>query len=219
MDNRPNHAYRFKRLFDLLISSTALLLLSPLLLLITLLVMLTMGYPPIFRQMRPGLGGKPFAIYKFRTMREALDEEGKSLSDSERLTHFGRFLRKTSLDELPELFNVFKGEMSLVGPRPLLMRYYPYYTKTEQLRHTVRPGITGWAQIHGRNLVDWDRRLALDVWYVQNMSFHLDLKIIFSTLMKIFHADGIIVDPSSVMLDLDEERRAQARGDFNDPTN
>jgi sugar transferase EpsL len=205
-----NNGYWGKRLFDVLVSAVALLVLSPLLIVLAVAVLLTMGYPAIFRQMRPGLKGEPFAIYKFRTMRDEFDAEGNSLSDGERLTRFGRFLRKTSLDELPELFNIFKGEMSLVGPRPLLMRYYPYYTETEQLRHTVRPGVTGWAQIHGRNLLDWDSRLAMDVWYVQNMSLMLDIKIIFATFMKIFRADGIVVDPSSVMLNLDEERRGKA---------
>jgi sugar transferase EpsL len=204
--NKPALGYQGKRLFDILLSGLALLLLSPLLALLALAVLLTMGYPAIFRQMRPGLNGKPFAIYKFRTMRDEFDAEGKSLPDGQRLTRFGRFLRKTSLDELPELFNILKGEMSLVGPRPLLMRYYPYYTETEQLRHTVRPGVTGWAQIHGRNMLDWDSRLALDVWYVQNMNFLLDMRIIFGTFMKIFRADGIVVDPASVMLNLDEER-------------
>lgn len=195
-----------KRLFDIVVSIVALSLLMPVLLIVMLLVKIKLGSPVFFRQTRPGLNGKPFQMVKFRTMRDAFDEDGKPLPDSERITPFGRFLRSTSLDELPELWNVLKGDMSLVGPRPLLLKYMSFYTGEEITRHDVRPGITGWAQINGRNTSPWSERLALDVWYVKNRSFLLDLKIILKTLLKVVKKEGVIEDPTGAMKDLDEER-------------
>jgi sugar transferase EpsL len=180
-----------KRAFDLVISAAALLVLAPFLLLIALLVRLTLGSPILYRQMRPGLHARPLALLKFRTMTEARDKEGSLLPDSRRLTHFGRFLRRASLDELPEFWNVLKGEMSLVGPRPLLMRYLDRYTPAQMRRHEVRPGITGWAQVNGRNALTWEEKFALDVWYVDNRSFWLDLKIIALTIWKSIRREGI----------------------------
>ncbi len=182
---------RGKRLFDLALTVPALILLGPLLLVLALLVRWQLGTPVLFRQQRPGLHGRPFWLYKFRTMTEARDVEGRLLPDEQRLTPFGRFLRSTSLDELPELFNVLRGEMSLVGPRPLLMAYLERYTPTQRRRHEVRPGLTGWAQINGRNALDWPQRLALDVWYVDHLSFGLDLRIMLITLVKIWRREGI----------------------------
>ena len=180
-----------KRLFDLAVGSVAFVLLLPLLLLLGILIRFLLGRPVLFRQRRPGLLGKPFTIYKFRTMTGERDADGNLLPDAERLTPFGRFLRITSLDELPELFNVLKGDMSLVGPRPLLMRYLDRYTPEQMRRHEVRPGITGWAQVNGRNTLTWEERFALDVWYVENRSLWLDLKIILRTVWKVVACDGI----------------------------
>ncbi len=182
---------RGKRLFDLALTVPALLVLSPLLGALALLVRWQLGAPVLFRQQRPGLHGRPFILYKFRTMTEDRDAEGRLLPDDQRLTAFGRFLRSTSLDELPELFNVLRGEMSLVGPRPLLMAYLERYTPTQRRRHEVRPGLTGWAQINGRNALDWPQRLALDVWYVDHLSFALDLRIMLITLVKMWRREGI----------------------------
>lgn len=195
-----------KRLLDLIISLAALVLLLPVIGLLAILVRLKLGSPIFFIQERPGLGAHPFNLLKFRTMTDARDERGQLLPDSIRLTRFGRILRGASLDELPELLNVVKGEMSLVGPRPLLTKYLAYYREDERLRHTVRPGITGWAQVKGRNSLSWDERLALDVWYVNNSSLRLDARIILLTLGSVLRQDGIIVDPRSAMLDLDQER-------------
>jgi sugar transferase EpsL len=180
-----------KRLFDLLISLLALLLLSPLLGLLVLLVHVKLGSPVLFRQQRPGLHGRPFTLIKFRTMIDQRDAHGNLLPDADRLTKFGKFLRASSLDELPELWNVLKGEMSLVGPRPLLMHYLPLYTPEQARRHEVRPGITGWAQVNGRNALSWEDKFALDVWYVDHHTLWLDLKIIFLTLLKIIKRHGI----------------------------
>ena len=180
-----------KRLFDLVIASFALLLLFPVLLLVAWLVHRRLGSPVLFRQVRPGLHGKPFEMVKFRTMRDAFDTEGNALPDAERLTPFGRFLRSTSLDELPELWNVIKGDMSLVGPRPLLMEYLPLYSKEQARRHEVRPGITGWAQVYGRNAVSWPENFALDIWYVDNRSLLLDIRILLLTIKKVFVREGI----------------------------
>lgn len=180
-----------KRLFDLAVAVPALVVLGPVLGVLALLVRWQLGAPVLFRQQRPGLHGRPFTLYKFRTMTEARDAEGRLLPDAQRLTPFGRFLRSTSLDELPELFNVVRGDMSLVGPRPLLMQYLERYTPTQRRRHEVRPGITGWAQVNGRNALDWPQRLALDVWYVDHLSFALDLRIIFITMVKILRREGI----------------------------
>lgn len=181
-----------KRLFDILASAFGLLLLSPVILIIAWQVSRKLGSPVFFRQTRPGLHGKPFEMIKFRTMRDAYDADGKPLPDSERITPFGRFLRSTSLDELPELWNVLKGDMSLVGPRPLLMEYMDYYTEEEMLRHTVRPGVTGLAQVSGRNALTWEQKLGLDVEYVQKQSFLFDIKIILTTIKKVFKREDIL---------------------------
>jgi len=188
---RTRSQYATKRTLDLIVGSFLLLLTAPLLGLSALLVHVTLGPPVLFRQQRPGMYGRPFVIYKFRTMTEARDAHGKLLPDRQRLTPFGRFLRITSLDETPELINVLVGEMSLVGPRPLLMRYLERYTPEQMRRHEVRPGITGWAQVNGRNAITWEQKFALDVWYVDHMSFLLDLKIILMTARKIISREGI----------------------------
>jgi sugar transferase EpsL len=198
-----------KRVFDLVLSLTALVVLLPLLALIAILVWFKLGWPIIFCQPRAGLAGEPFFLYKFRTMTDARDRDGRLLPDRDRLTPFGEFLRRTSLDELPELYNVIKGDLSLVGPRPLFIRYIPYYSKREQLRHTINPGITGWAQIHGRNYLPWDDRLALDVWYVENWSLWLDIKILLKTAAKVVGQDGVSADPDEAESDLDQERGEQ----------
>src|SRR5690554_4455062 len=180
-----------KRLFDIVAGGLGLLLLAPLLLAIGLLVRRKLGAPILFRQTRPGLNGKPFEMIKFRTMLDATDKHGNPLPDEQRMTPFGSFLRATSLDELPELWNVLKGDMSLVGPRPLLMEYLPLYSKEQFRRHEVRPGVTGWAQVNGRNAISWEDKFKLDVWYVDNQSFWLDLKILFLTVKKVLVRDGI----------------------------
>ena len=180
-----------KRLFDLLASALALIVLSPLLALTALLVRLQLGGPILFRQQRPGYKGRPFHIFKFRTMTDRFAPDSSLLPDSERLTRFGRILRSTSLDELPELFNILRGEMSVVGPRPLLMEYLPLYSAEQARRHDMPPGLTGWAQVHGRNALSWQDKFRLDVWYVDHWSFWLDLKIIFLTLAKVFQREGI----------------------------
>ena len=180
-----------KRTLDLVLSAGALLLLSPLITALALLVRARLGTPVLFRQQRPGLGGIPFVLYKFRTMTDDRDVQGRPLSDTERLTPFGRFLRSTSLDELPELLNVLHGKMSLVGPRPLLVQYLERYTPEQARRHEVRPGITGWAQVNGRNTLTWEQKFALDVWYVDHMSLALDVKIIALTIAKTIKREGI----------------------------
>jgi sugar transferase EpsL len=180
-----------KRLFDLLFTSLGLLVISPLLLLLALLVAVADGTPVLFRQRRPGLHGRPFILYKYRTMREARDDQGALLPDRQRLTGVGRLLRSLSLDELPELLNVLRGEMSLVGPRPLLMQYLERYTPEQARRHQVLPGITGWAQINGRNAVSWEQKFELDVWYVDHASFWLDVRILAITAWKVFSRQGI----------------------------
>ncbi|MFD2427463.1 sugar transferase [Sphingobium scionense] len=180
-----------KRLLDMMIAATALILLSPLLVIVALLVRLNLGAPILFRQLRPGLHGRPFQMLKFRTMRDAYDRDGVPLADADRITGFGRFLRSTSLDELPGLWSVLKGDMSLVGPRPLLMEYLPLYSPQQARRHEVRPGITGWAQVNYRNALSWDRKFALDLWYVEHRSFMLDLKILLLTVRKVLVRDGI----------------------------
>ena len=180
-----------KRIFDFLVSLLALVILSPVLVVLSLLVILFLGLPVIFSQARPGLNGKIFRLYKFRTMRTLRDASGNLLPDEQRLTRFGRFLRSSSLDELPELFNVLKGQMSLVGPRPLLVQYLDRYTPEQARRHHVLPGITGWAQVNGRNALSWEEKFALDVWYVDHRTFWLDIKILLMTLGKIFKREGI----------------------------
>lgn len=183
-----------KRLFDAALSAGSLILLSPVLLTTSYLVKKKLGSPVFFTQTRPGKDGKPFNMIKFRTMRDANDAEGNPLPDSERLTPFGQLLRSTSIDELPELWNVLKGDMSLVGPRPLLMEYLPLYNAEQAQRNLVRPGITGWAQINGRNAISWDEKFKLDTWYVNNQSFLLDLKILALTVKKVLIRDGITAE-------------------------
>ena len=180
-----------KRFFDFFGAAIGLLLFSPLLLVLFFLIRRKLGTPVFFTQTRPGLRGRPFRMIKFRTMTDARDKTGNLLPDAERLTPFGRFLRSASLDELPELFNILAGDMSLVGPRPLLMEYLPLYNARQAKRHDVRPGLTGWAQINGRNALSWEEKFELDVWYVENRSFWLDLKIIFLTIKKVLVREGI----------------------------
>ncbi len=180
-----------KRLFDLVAMGVGCLLIWPVLLALPLMVKIMLGAPIFFRQQRPGLHGTSFFMYKFRTMTNERGGDGTLLSDDQRLTSFGRFLRSASLDELPELINVFKGEMSLVGPRPLLMEYLPLYSEEQFRRHEVKPGITGWAQVNGRNAISWEDKFEFDVWYVDNQSFWLDIKILWMTLIKVFKREGI----------------------------
>ena len=188
-----------KRVLDLIVSSVGLILFSPIFAAIALMVWITMGSPVLFRQLRPGLHGKPFTIFKFRTMKEIRNEHGELLPDEMRFTRVGDFLRKTSLDELPEMFNVIKGEMSLVGPRPLLMEYLDRYTPEQARRHEVKPGITGWAQVNGRNAISWEEKFKYDVWYVDNWSLYLDLKIICLTVVKVLKREGISAEGYATM--------------------
>ena len=180
-----------KRIFDIVGVLVAGIILAPFILMLSLIVWWKLGKPLFFYQQRPGLHGKPFTMYKFRTMSDARDRAGNLLPDEQRLTRFGRFLRSTSLDELPELFNVLKGDMSLVGPRPLLMRYLERYTPEQARRHEVKPGITGWAQVNGRNAISWEEKFALDVWYVEHQSIWLDMRILALTLWKVLKREGI----------------------------
>lgn len=188
-----------KRLFDMLVSGLALVVLSPFLAALALLVRWRLGKPILFRQVRPGMDARPFEMLKFRSMTDVRGADGTLLPDAERLTRFGRFLRSTSLDELPELWNVLKGDMSLVGPRPLLMEYLPLYSPEQARRHEVRPGITGWAQVNGRNALSWDDKFALDVWYVDNRSFCLDLKIVALTVVRVLKRSGISAEGEATM--------------------
>lgn len=188
-----------KRLFDIVASFCALVLLSPVILLVAWKISKNLGKPVLFRQKRPGLNGDIFEMTKFRSMRDTVDESGNELPDSERLTPFGEKLRASSLDELPGLWNVLKGDMSLVGPRPLLVEYLPLYSTEQARRHEVRPGITGWAQVNGRNALSWEDKFKLDVWYVDNQSFWLDLKILFLTVKKVFVKEGISADGEATM--------------------
>lgn len=183
-----------KRIIDLLISLSGFLIMLPFILMIAILVKYKLGSPVIFKQQRPGLNGKPFYLYKFRSMSDERDNEGKLLPDYERLTPFGIFLRKLSLDELPQLINVIKGDLSLVGPRPLLMDYLPLYSEEQAKRHLVKPGITGWAQVNGRNVISWEEKFKYDVWYVENQTLLLDMKILWLTLKKVVRSEGIIHD-------------------------
>ncbi|TOB51441.1 sugar transferase [Vibrio parahaemolyticus] len=183
-----------KRLFDFCASLFGLVLLSPIIALVAWKIRKNLGSPVLFRQTRPGLHGKPFEMVKFRTMKDAVDAQGNPLPDSERMTPFGDKLRNSSLDELPELWNVLKGEMSLVGPRPLLMQYLPLYSQEQARRHEVRPGVTGWAQINGRNAISWEDKFKLDVWYVDNRNLWLDIKILFLTVKKVCVKEGISAD-------------------------
>lgn len=189
-----------KRAFDIFCSALALLLFWPVLLILYVLVRVNLGSPALFHQQRPGLHGRPFMMVKFRTMLDALDANGNPLPDDVRLTRFGRLLRATSLDELPELWNVLKGDMSLVGPRPLLMEYLPLYNAEQARRHEVRPGITGWAQVNGRNALSWPQKFALDVWYVDNRSLLLDIRILLLTVKKVFVREGISAEGQATTL-------------------
>jgi len=189
--NRKRISLKIKRLIDIVGSVIAILIFSPLMLIIALLILKNMGTPIIFRQKRAGYKGQPFTIYKFRTMLEIRDKNGALLPDDKRLTPLGKFLRKSSLDELPEFWNVLKGDMSLVGPRPLLVEYLERYTPEQMRRHEVKPGITGWAQIHGRNAITWEDKFRYDVWYVDNWSLWLDLKILALTVLKVIKQEGI----------------------------
>ena len=188
-----------KRLFDIIISIGALLLLAPVLVIVAWLLRRKLGDSVLFRQTRPGLHGKPFLMIKFRTMTDEQDDNGELLPDSMRLTKFGEFLRYSSLDELPELWNVLRGEMSLVGPRPLLMEYLPLYTPEQFRRHEVRPGITGWAQVNGRNSISWEEKFAMDAWYVENRSFWLDVRILFLTIKNVLSRRGINAEGEATM--------------------
>lgn len=203
-----------KRWLDLLVAACALVVLAPLLLVLGLAVRLFLGSPVLFRQQRPGRHGQLFGLIKFRSMRDLRDEHGNNLPDSARLTRFGRLLRATSLDELPELWNVLKGDMSLVGPRPLMPRYLPYYTPEEMRRHDVRPGVTGWSQIRGRNAVSWPQRFQDDLWYIDHLSLTLDVKILFLTVWKVVRREGINHQPDRPMPAFDEYARAEGRKGF-----
>lgn len=195
---KPRGTYRGKRLLDLAISIPVLVAAAPLMAAIGCVVRLKMGSPVVFRQLRPGFREQPFEMFKFRTMNDKRDADGELLPDGERLTTLGSFMRRTSLDELPELINVFRGQMSIVGPRPLRMEYLPYYTERERMRHSVLPGITGLAQVSGRNLIDWDKRLELDAQYAENVSLLLDLKILFKSVAVVLAAEGAAPDSASV---------------------
>ena len=199
----------FKRFLDIIISLCAIIILLPVYLIISILVLIFMGWPIVFKQPRPGKNEKIFNMYKFRTMSNKKDKDGKLLPDKDRLTKFGAFLRKTSFDELPELFNILLGKMSIVGPRPLVVQYLPYYTKEERHRHDVRPGLTGWAQVNGRNNLNWDERFKLDVEYVKNISLKFDIKIIILTIKKVVKASDINVRGTGKTIDFDEYRRKQ----------
>ena len=194
---------------DFILSLIAIIVLSPVMLIVALLVRINLGSPVIFKQERPGLNEKIFTMYKFRTMTDERDENGELLPDRERLTKFGKFLRSTSLDELPELFNILKGDMSIVGPRPLAVIYLPYYNEREKLRHTVRPGLTGLAQINGRNTVNWEDRFNFDIKYVENITFLLDMSIILKTLLKVFKREGVAVRGTTEIVSFHIYRQAQ----------
>ena len=193
------YARYIKRWLDFILSLLAIIILSPILLIVALLVRIKLGSPVIFKQERPGLHEKIFTLYKFRTMTDGKDKDGNLLPDDQRLTKFGKLLRSTSLDELPELFNILKGDMSIVGPRPLLVKYLPLYNEHQKHRHDVRPGFTGWAQCNGRNAISWEEKFDLDIYYVKHVSFRLDLSIIFKTIKIVFLREGISSDTSVTM--------------------
>ena len=218
-----------KRLFDLVVTVVALPVAAPVFAVLALAVRCLLGSPVLFRQQRPGLYGRPFTLLKFRTMIDARDEAGQLLPDADRMTRFGRFLRSSSLDELPELLNVLRGDMSLVGPRPLLMEYLQHYTPELQRRHHLLPGITGWAQVNGRNTTTWERRFALDLWYIDHQSFLLDLKVLFLTVWKVFTREGVIQPGDGVAAEskftglrsltgTEEPNRGDSTGSTGDPT-
>lgn len=211
LSRRPLWSRWLKRAFDIMISVALLSALWPVMVLVGIIIRKKMGAPVVLRQLRPGLHEQPFALYKFRTMTDQRGHDGDLLPDADRLTSLGRVLRRLSLDELPQLWNVIRGDMSLVGPRPLRMDYLPYFTERERLRQTVPPGITGWAQINGRNEASWDQRLAADVWYVENWSLPLDLKILVATLGRVVRRKNVVDDPRSIMLNLNEERAHMIR--------
>lgn len=188
-----------KRLFDILLAILLIVLLMPVMVLAALMIWITIGRPVLFKQLRPGYMGKPFILYKFRTMTELFDNSGNLLPDTERMTKTGKLIRRWSIDELPQLLNVLKGDISLVGPRPLLMEYLPLYTPEQARRHEVRPGITGWAQVNGRNALSWEERFKLDVWYVDHQTIWLDLKILWLTLLKVLHGEGINQEGQATM--------------------
>lgn len=196
-----------KRLLDIILSFSAIIILLPIYVIVSILVLIFMGWPIIFKQPRPGKNEKIFNMYKFRTMTNKKDKDGNLLPDEERLPKFGKFLRASSLDELPELINILKGDMSLIGPRPLLVKYLPYYTEEEHHRHDVRPGLTGWAQVNGRNLLNWDERFKKDLEYVNNISFKMDLKVIFKTISIVLKREGVTDKKTVTMTFLDEERK------------
>ena len=189
----------FKRLFDIIASASGLIILSPVFLILVYLIRKNLGSPVFFIQERPGKDGKPFKMIKFRSMRDAVDKDGNPLPDSERLTPFGKKLRAASLDELPELWNVLKGDMSLVGPRPLLMSYLPLYNDFQFRRHEMRPGVTGWAQVNGRNAISWDEKFSYDIWYIDHFSLWFDMKILFLTIKKVFIKEGISAEGEATM--------------------
>lgn len=193
------YAKYIKRLLDIIISLTALVLLSPVLLVVAVMVRIKLGSPVIFRQLRPGYREKIFPLYKFRTMTDKRDENGELLPDAERLTKFGRILRSTSLDELPELWNILKGDMSLIGPRPLLVSYLPLYNERQRRRHDVKPGLTGYAQVHGRNSVSWEEKFDMDIYYVEHISFMEDLRILLKTFSTVLNREGISSQTSATM--------------------
>ncbi len=193
------YAKYIKRIFDVLFSLIALIFLSALILAVAILVRINLGSPVIFKQERPGKDGKIFILYKFRTMTQSTDNNGNLLSDEERLTKFGRFLRKTSIDELPELVNILKGDMSIIGPRPLLVQYLPLYNEHQKRRHEIKPGLTGYAQVHGRNSISWEEKFDFDVYYVDNVKFSVDFKIILYTIKSVFRHEGISSDTSETM--------------------
>lgn len=196
-----------KRIFDILGAAIGLIFFFPVLVVIALLIRRQMGSPVLFRQSRPGMHDKPFQMVKFRTMRDAIDADGRPLPDAERLTKLGHFLRSSSIDELPELWNVLKGDMSLVGPRPLLMEYLPLYSPEQARRHEVRPGVTGWAQVNGRNAISWDEKFVFDVWYIDNRSLWLDLKIIWLTVLKVIKREGISAAGEATMPKFEGEKK------------
>ena len=213
-DSNNKGIYRkfLKRPMDFILSLIAIIVLSPVLIIVGVLVRVKLGSPILFKQKRPGLNEKIFTMYKFKTMTDEKDENGELLPDSVRLTSFGRMLRSTSLDELPELFNILKGDMSIVGPRPLLERYLPYYTGYERNRHSVRPGLTGLSQVNGRNLLEWNKRLSLDVEYAQNISLFIDIRIVFLTIKKVITKQDVAVGNQHIIASLDIERKDLKNG-------
>ena len=200
MEHKPTFYEKYvKRFFDIILSLFALILLSPVMLIVAILVRTKLGSPVIFCQERPGKNERIFKLYKFRSMTDKRDEKGELLPDEVRLTKFGKLLRSTSLDELPELWNILRGDMSIVGPRPLLVKYLPLYNEVQKHRHDVRPGLTGWAQVHGRNTISWEEKFEFDVWYVEHLSFAIDVKTVFLTVKKVFRREGITSETAATI--------------------